>query len=322
LLSIPIIDISGFPGDRGFVEALGRGYEAYGFCGIVGHGIDAEVIAAAYAAVREFFALPDDIKRRYETGLGGARGYTRFGVETAKDNQYPDLKEFWQVGRELPVGHRLHSALYNNVWPAEVRDFRTRLYGLFEALEALGRRILQALALYLQLPADYFEDKVNLGNSILRPLHYPPIAELQTPSLRSAAHEDINLITLLVGSEEPGLEVLSKGGDWIPVATQPGTIVVNIGDMMQRLTNHVLPSTTHRVVNTPQAYDGQSRYSIPFFFHPNPDFLIASLPSCVTADNPDRYPTPILADDYLTQRLIEIGLLAPADTQLGDSDQP
>ncbi len=309
---IPIIDISAFPPDDNFVEALGQGYEEYGFCGIVGHGIPDTLIEDAYGAMREFFALPDAAKHRYHTGTAGARGYTSFGIETAKDSDYPDLKEFWQVGRELPPDSEHHSAMYDNVWPQEVENFRPRLYRLFEALEALGTRILEALALYLQLPQDYFYDKVDVGNSILRPLHYPPIAEAQTPSVRSAAHEDINLITLLVGSEEPGLEVLSKSGDWIPVSTIPGTIVVNIGDMMQRLTNHVLPSTTHRVVNSPEAYDGKSRYSIPFFFHPNPDFLIASLPSCVSADNPNRYPEPILADDYLRQRLIEIGLLDPA----------
>ncbi len=309
---IPIIDISNFPPDPDFVRALGQGYEEYGFCGIVGHGIADEVIEDAYAAVREFFALPLEVKQRYETGTGGARGYTSFGIETAKDNTHPDLKEFWQVGRELPPGERPHGSLYDNVWPAEVKNFRPRLYGLFEALEGLGNRILEALALYLKLPQDYFHDKVDVGNSILRPLHYPPIAERETLSVRSAAHEDINLITLLVGSEEPGLEVLSKSGEWIPVSTIPGTIVVNIGDMMQRLTNHVLPSTTHRVVNTPEAYDGKSRFSIPFFYHPNPDFLIASLPSCISEDNPNRYPEPILADDYLTERLIEIGLLEPA----------
>lgn len=311
---IPIIDISDFPPDPAFVEALGQGYEEYGFCGIVGHGIPDTLIQDAYAAMRELFALPEEIKQRYETGIGGARGYTSFGIETAKDNDLPDLKEFWQVGRDLPEDARHHSSLYDNVWPREVENFRPRLYRLFEALENLGNRILEALALYLQLPQDYFQDKVDVGNSILRPLHYPPIAEPQTKSVRSAAHEDINLITLLVGSEEPGLEVLSKSGEWIPVSTHPGsgTIVVNIGDMMQRLTNHVLPSTTHRVVNTPAAYDGKSRYSIPFFFHPNPDFEIASLPSCVTPENPNRYPQPILADDYLTERLIEIGLLEPA----------
>ena len=306
---IPTVDISGFPDDPEFVDALGRGYEEYGFCGVVGHGIPDQLIESAYAAMREFFALPQEVKNRYQTKTGGARGYTGFGIETAKDSSYPDLKEFWQVGREIPAYLPHHGSLYANIWPVEVADFKDRLYGLFEALEALGNRILSALALYLELPGDYFVDKVDMGNSILRPLHYPPIEQRDTPSLRSAPHEDINLITLLVGSQEPGLEVLSRRGVWIPVNSLPGTIVVNIGDMLQRLTNHVLPSTTHRVVNAPQAYRGESRYSIPFFFHPNPDFEIATLASCISADNPNRYPQPILADDYLTQRLIEIGLL-------------
>jgi len=198
--------------------------------------------------------------------------------------------------------------MFANVWPTEVADFRTRVYGLYVALDELGNRILNALALYLGLPLGYFRDKVDAGNSILRPIHYPPITQPDTPSLRSAEHEDINLLTLLVGSDEPGLEVLTRSGEWLPVRNPPGTIVVNIGDMMQRLTNHVLPSTTHRVVNVPEAYDGESRYSTPFFLHPNPDFLIATLPSCVGGGNPNRYPEPISADDYLTERLIEIGL--------------
>ncbi len=311
-MAVPTISIENFPDDAEFVAALGQAYETYGFCGISGHGIDDDVIGGAYAAMREFFALPAAVKTRYASPIAGARGYTGFGIETAKDSEHPDLKEFWQVGRELSAGEPRHHKLYPNLWPDEVAGFKARLYGLYEALETLGNRILEALAIYLKLPSDYFADKVNHGNSILRPLHYPPIADQQTLSLRSAPHEDINLITLLVGSDEPGLEVLSRTGEWIPVTTQPGTIVANIGDMMQRLTNHVLPSTTHRVVNAPEAYTGDSRYSIPFFLHPNPDYEIATLASCVSPDNPDRYPQPITADAYLTERLVEIGLLPDA----------
>jgi isopenicillin N synthase-like dioxygenase len=249
------------------------------------------------------------VKQQYTTQSGGARGYTNFGIETAKDSEHPDLKEFWQVGRETENQQPGHEALLPNIWPREIDDFKPKLYRLYEALEALGNRILDALAVYLDLAPGYFRDKVNNGNSILRPLHYPPIAQQDTLSLRSAAHEDINLITLLVGSQEPGLEVLSRSGEWVPINMQAGAIVVNIGDMMQRLTNHVLPSTTHRVVNSPEAYTGGSRYSIPFFLHPNPDFEISTLPSCITPDNPNRYPQPILADVYLKQRLVEIGLM-------------
>ncbi len=307
---IPTVDVSKFSGERdAFVEALGRGYEEYGFLGVVGHEIGQETIDAAYAALRELFALPQAVKDKYTAAYGGARGYTGFGVETAKDSVHPDLKEFWQVGRALPPGVERHPKMFPNVWPEEVAEFESRVYGLYEALDNLGNRLLDAIALYLDLPADFFRDKVDYGNSILRPLHYPPIEAPETLSLRSAEHEDINLITLLVGSEEPGLEVLSRSGEWIAVTNPPGTIVANIGDMMQRFTNHVLPSTTHRVVNSPEAFTGESRYSIPFFCHPNPDFVIATLPGCITEDNPNRYPDSITADEYLTERLLEIGLL-------------
>ena len=308
-MQVPTVNIENFPGDEAFVAELGKGYEEYGFCGVIGHGISDEIINDAYAAMQEFFALPKRIKEKYHTGVGGARGYTRFGIETAKDSEYPDLKEFWHVGRELTQQVPHHPSLYPNVWPTEIENFQTRLYRLYDAMDQLGIRILDALAEYLKQPKDYFRNNVNMSNSVLRPLHYPPIREHETPSLRAAAHEDINLITLLVGSEEPGLEILSRGGEWIPVSMLAGTIVVNIGDMMQRLTNHVLPSTTHRVVNVPEAFTGKSRYSIAFFFHPNPDFEIATLDSCISADNPNRYPRSITADEYLTQRLIEIGLM-------------
>lgn len=309
MTSIPTLDISAFDGPGRFVEDAGRAYETYGFCGIRGHGISDDTINDVYDAVQAFFALPEEIKARYNTGTAGARGFTPFGIETAKGFDHPDLKEFWQVGRELEPGQPHHPSLYPNVWPDEIPRFKERVYRLWLALDELGKRVLEALALHLGLPRDYFADKVDHGNGILRPLHYPPIERADTPSLRSAAHEDINLITLLVGSEEPGLEVLSRSNEWIPVTSLPGTIVVNIGDMMQRLTNHVLPSTTHRVVNVPEAYTGSSRFSIPFFFHPNPECSLATLPQCITPDNPNRYPEPILADEYLTERLIEIGLL-------------
>jgi len=309
-VEIPTLDISKMTGNSELIRAHGRAYEEFGFCGIKQHGISDAVIDGAYSAIREFFALPLEQKQLSATGEGGARGYTQFGIETAKDNEHPDLKEFWHVGREMPEGEVHHRSLFPNIWPSQIPDFQARVYPLFEALDELGHRVLEAIGQYLELPPDYFRVGGDVGNSILRPLHYPPIAERDTPSLRAAPHEDINLITLLVGSEEPGLEILTRNGQWIPVDTLPGTIVVNIGDMMQRLTNHVLPSTTHRVVNVPGAYTGQSRYSIPYFWHPNPDFEIATLPGCITPDNPNRYPESITADEYLTQRLIEIKLLS------------
>ena len=310
IAEIPTLDISRMDSDPDFVRAHGLAYEEFGFCGIKGHGISDSLINTAYEAIREFFALPLEQKQLSATVEGGARGYTQFGIETAKDSEHPDLKEFWHVGREMPEGKQHHKSLFPNVWPSQIPDFQERVYPLFEALDGLGLRVLDAIGAHLQLEPGFFHLGAQSGNSILRPLHYPPIERHDTPSLRAAPHEDINLITLLVGSEEPGLEILTRSGDWIPVDTLPGTIVVNIGDMMQRLTNHVLPSTTHRVVNVPEAYTGESRYSIPYFWHPNPEFEIATLPGCISADNPNRYPESITADEYLTQRLIEIRLLS------------
>jgi isopenicillin N synthase-like dioxygenase len=308
---IPTLDIGRYDTDReAFVAELGAAYREWGFCGIRGHGIPVELIDGAYDAFRRFFALPDEVKRRYHVaGGGGARGYTPFMVETAKDSRYPDLKEFWHIGREIPSDSKYADVMPANLWPAEVPGFRTRGWALYEALDALGRRVLRALALHIHLPENYFEDKVDQGNSILRPIHYPPITAPEVPNVRAGAHEDINLITLLVGASAAGLEVLSRKGEWVPFTADGDTIVVNIGDMLQRLTNHVYPSTTHRVVNPPGDLARQPRYSVPFFLHPNPDFVIDVLPSCIDAEHPNRYPEPITAHGYLLERLREIRLI-------------
>lgn len=308
IASVPTLDLAQFKRDKEtFIKTLGDGYHEFGFCGITNHGIPNDLIDTAFAVSREFFALPDEVKQSYFIpGQGGARGYTGLGIEVAKDLEHPDLKEFWHVGRE--VGISSDESLLPNLWPQEVSDFKARIYPLYEALDKLGNTILRSLALYLGLDEYYFEDKVNYGNSVLRALHYPPIEDNDTPSIRAGAHEDINLITLLVGSYQSGLEILTRDNQWIPVSMIPGTIVINIGDMLQRLTNHVLRSTTHRVVNPQDEGAAQSRFSIPFFLHPNHDFLIETLPQCVTEDNPNHYPEPITADDYRLERLREIGL--------------
>jgi len=308
---IPTLDIRRYDGDRdAFVAELGAAYREWGFAGIRGHGIAQSLVDGAYDAFRAFFALPADVKMRYHVkGGGGARGYTPFGIETAKDSRYPDLKEFWHIGREIPRDSRYAGVMAPNLWPAEVEGFREFGYGLYEALDALGSRVLAALALHIDLPEAWFADKTNFGNSILRPIHYPPITASDIPNVRAGAHEDINLITLLVGASAQGLEVKSRKGEWVPFTADADTIVVNIGDMLQRLTNHVYPSTTHRVVNPPGEHARQPRYSVPFFLHPNPDFLIDVLPSCVDAGNPNRYPQPITAHDYLLERLREIKLV-------------
>ena len=313
--TIPTLDIRRFSestdsGDRdAFVRDLGAAYREWGFAGIRGHGIAQSLIDDAYAVFQQFFALPEETKRKYHVpGGGGARGYTPFGVETAKGAQYSDLKEFWHIGREIPRDSMYADVMAPNLWPTEVPRFREVGYGLYQALDTLGSRVLSALALHIGLPETWFIDKTDSGNSILRPIHYPPITTPDVPNVRAGAHEDINLITLLVGASAEGLEVKSRSGEWVPFTADADTIVVNIGDMLQRLTNHVYPSTTHRVVNPPGEKARQPRYSTPFFLHPNPDFLIDVLPSCITPDNPGRYPEPITAQGYLEERLREIKL--------------
>lgn len=308
---IPVLSMESFDGQRGeFSRGLSKAWRDFGFVGIRDHGLDDALIDQAYGVFKAFFALPTEAKQAYhQPGTGGARGYTGFGIEQAKDHSVPDLKEFWHVGRELPDGVADREILKPNLWPAQVAGFRDASLALYEALDALGGRILSALALELDLPADWFASRIDRGNSILRAIHYPPIDEAVPGAVRAARHEDINLITLLIGSREQGLEILTRDERWVPVSTLPGTIVVNVGDMLQRLTNHVYPSTTHRVVNPPGKAARQARYSIPFFLHPNPDCLLETLPQCVSKDNPDRYPQPITAHDFLMQRLREIKLI-------------
>ena len=292
---------------EGFARELGQSFERYGFAIIADHGIPADLIARAEEKARAFFALPEDVKRSYHVaGGGGARGYTPFGIETAKGATAYDLKEFWHVGRELPSGHRYNDTMAPNVWPDEVKSFRDTFLELFAAFDAAGLRILEAIARHLGLAPDFFEDTVKDGNSVLRLLHYPPTPG-DGPNVRAGAHEDINTITLLLGAEEAGLELLDREGNWLPVCPRPGELAVNIGDMLQRLTNNLLRSTTHRVVNPPPERRGQSRYSMPFFLHFRPDFLIETLPECLEG-RPNLYPEPISAHDFLLQRLREIKL--------------
>ncbi|HEX8443166.1 MAG TPA: 2-oxoglutarate and iron-dependent oxygenase domain-containing protein [Allosphingosinicella sp.] len=292
-----------------FAEALGGSFRRYGFAVLSDHGLDEPVIEEAIDRTKAFFALPDEVKRRYHMpGGGGARGYTPFGIETAKGGSHVDLKEFWHVGRELPEGHPFRAVMADNVWPAEIGDFRDKLLALYDALDAMGGKVLRAIARDLGLEDGFFEPTVKDGNSVLRLLHYPPVPA-DAPGVRAGAHEDINTITLLLGAEEAGLEVLDRDGRWLPINPPPGALVVNIGDMLQRLTNHVLPSTSHRVVNPAAERRGFSRYSTPFFLHFAPDYVIETLPNCVTAENPNRYPEPISSHDFLMQRLREIKLI-------------
>lgn len=280
---------------------LADSFAQTGFAIVRDHGIDAALIARAKAAMTAFFALPEEVKRAYhQSGRGGARGYTPFGVEQAKDAAVHDLKEFWHVGRDIAPGDPLAGSMPPNIWPVEVADFRAASEALFAAFDLAGARLLEAIALGLGLGRGFFVPTVAQGNSVLRYLHYPAINNAPEGAIRAAPHEDINTITLLLGAEEAGLELLARDGTWVPVQPPPGAMAVNIGDMLQRLTCGRLRSTTHRVVNPSGEGARRSRYSMPFFLHFRSDYMIQPL---FEGGEPA-----ITADDYLQERLREIKL--------------
>ena len=290
---------------------LGRSFAEYGFAIVKDHGIPDILIDRANAATKAFFALPDETKRAYHVpGGGGARGYTPFGTEQAKDAKVHDLKEFWHVGRPLPEGHEYADLMPPNIWPSEMPDFRPTMESLFASFDEAGRTILSAIALHLGLEQNWFEDSVRDGNSVMRLLHYPPIPQdVAAGAVRAAPHGDINTITLLLGAEEAGLELQTRQGDWLAVDPPEGALVVNIGDMLERLTAGYLRSTLHRVVNPGGEAARRARYSMPFFLHFRPDFLIDPLPGCVERMGKGEAKPPITAHDFLMQRLREIGLI-------------
>lgn len=287
-------------------DELGRSFSEYGFAIIRDHGIPADLIERAEEMSKQFFALPDEVKRTYHIpGGGGARGYTPFGTEKAKDARVHDLKEFWHVGRSLPEGHALSEYMQPNIWPEEIPGFRETFEELYAAFEQAGDRVLRAIAIHLGLAEDFFVPTVAEGNSVMRLLRYPPLEGAEAEgAIRAAAHGDINTITLLLGAEEAGLELLTKQGEWLPVNPPPGALAVNIGDMLDRLTNSRLVSTTHRVVNPHGEAAYRARYSMPFFLHFRPDYVIETLPSC----DDGNAPPPISSHEFLLQRLREINL--------------
>ena len=289
---------------------LGESFAEYGFAIVRDHGVPDDLIARAEEASRAFFALPEETKRAYKIeGIGGARGYTPFGQEQAKDAEVFDLKEFWHVGRDLPADHPLAQFMEPNVWPAEVPEYEATMRELYLALEASGRRVLSAIAIHLGEDPRFFDPAIEDGNSVLRLLRYPPLPEdAPDGAIRAAPHGDINAITMLLGAEEAGLELLTKKDEWLAVSPPPGALVVNIGDMLERLTNGRLRSTTHRVVNPRGDAVRRARYSMPFFLHFRPDYLIDPLPSCIAQGEEASAPEPILAHDFLMQRLREIKL--------------
>jgi isopenicillin N synthase-like dioxygenase len=311
LNQVPSLDLANFTsGDASqkekFVADLGDAFTNIGFVAIKNHGLSDALRASLYDTVKEFFEFPDEIKRKYEfTELFGQRGYVGKGKETAKGFKVGDLKEFYHIGQPDPIG-----SMPSNIFPEEIPDFKKFTLEVYATFEQAGKTLLRAIALYLNLPEDYFEDKIKNGDSLLRALHYFPIPNpemVPEGAVRAAAHGDINLITLLMGASAEGLEVLRRDGEWIAITALPDQIVVNVGDMLDRLTNHKLKSTIHRVVNPPREKMGTSRYSIPFFMHPRADMDLTCLESCVTADQPKLY-TNMTAGEFLDERLRELGL--------------
>lgn len=314
---IPSLDLYSFtkgsPLDKmEFVKQLGEAYHNIGFVAIKNHGLNDDLTEELYKSIQAFFALPDDVKAKYEhPELHGQRGYVSKGKERAKGRSIGDLKEFYHIGQIKDSEEAIIKTYPDNVWPDEVPDFEKHCTTTFKALEKTGLTLLRAIALYLGLEETYFEDKASRGNSILRAIHYFPIEDenmLKAGAVRAAEHGDINLITLLMGASAAGLEVLRRDGEWIPITALPDQIIVNVGDMLARLTNDKLKSTIHRVVNPPNEKLGTSRFSIPFFMHPRVDMDLTCLPNCIDKENPKKYED-ISAGDFLYQRLVEIGLI-------------
>jgi isopenicillin N synthase-like dioxygenase len=311
-MSIPAVDLDFFlNGDaaskQSFVDHLGKAYEEVGFVAVKNHGISDDLIQQLYNVVQQFFSLPLEKKKQYEIiEMAGQRGYTSFGKEQAKGSDSPDLKEFFQYG-QLIKNSFTKETYPNNVVVNEIDNFNKVFDDAFQSFEKSGIAMLRAIALYLGLDENYFDEYVTEGNSILRSIHYPPITETPNSAIRAEQHEDINLITLLVGASADGLEILTKQNEWVAVTSLPEQIVVNVGDMLQRLTNNKLMSTTHRVVNPKQEFWHTSRFSIPFFLHPKRSMSLKCLESCVNANQPIAYED-ATAGEYLDERLIEIGL--------------
>lgn len=311
--AIPLVDLDQYRQGNAeakarFVQELGHAFHQYGFVGVVNHGIPVELVDRFYGEAKTFFSLPVEDKIQYEIAeLAGQRGYTSFGREHAKQSDVADLKEFYQIGQDVPSDHPLKAEYPDNVHVAETPDFVNSGLRLYRAFEESGGWLLRAIAEHLELESGYFDQWIEEGNSILRAIHYPPIIKEPDTAIRAEQHEDINLITLLVGASAGGLQILNLDNEWLDVVPEGGEIVVNVGDMLQRLTNNYLISTTHRVVNPPRSEWHKPRMSIPFFLHPKSAMDLSCLDFCVTEERPLAY-EPITAGEYLDERLREIGL--------------
>jgi isopenicillin N synthase-like dioxygenase len=316
---IPSLDLADFTSGNpekkaAFVHKLGEAYQTIGFVAIKNHGLTKDLQDRLYGSITTFFSLPDAVKAQYEkTEIGYQRGYTGKGKEHAKGRNTGDLKEFYHVGQDragIPDSDPIKVEYPDNIWPSELPEFEAIALEAFQTLESAGKNMLKAIALYLALPENYFEDKVRYGNSILRQIHYFPIEnpdEVPADAVRAAEHGDINLITLLMGASADGLQVLRKDGKWIPITALPDQLVVNVGDMLERLTNKKLKSTIHRVVNPPRELMHTSRFSIPFFMHPRSEMDLTCLENCIDESNPKQF-TDATAGEFLDERLRELGL--------------
>lgn len=311
---IPSVDLSDFMSEdparkQKFINEIGKAYEEIGFVALRGHFLSDELVSNLYGEIKNFFELPLDVKQSYEIeGIGGQRGYVSFGKESAKGKKEGDLKEFWHFGQYVEDNPKLEAEYPANVTVNELPKFNEVGKETYKMLEKTGVYVLRALALYLGLDEFYFDKFIKNGNSILRPIHYPPISEEPKDAVRAAAHGDINLITLLMGAHGKGLQVQNHAGDWIDAIAQPDELMINVGDMLSRHANNKLKSTIHRVVNPPRELWGTSRYSIPFFMHPVSEMPLNCLENCIDENNPKQYED-ITAGEFLNERLIELGLI-------------
>lgn len=311
---IPSVDLNDFiSGDplkkQQFVNDIGKAYEDIGFVALKGHFLNDALVEDLYSEVRKFFNLPLETKQKYEIpSIGGQRGYVSFGKESAKGKKEGDLKEFWHFGQYVENDAKLEATYPKNVIVEELPEFNKVGKDAYKMLEKTAKYVLRALALHLNLDETYFDQYIHNGNSILRPIHYPPIFEEPKEAVRAAAHGDINLITLLMGAQGRGLQVLTHDGEWIDAVAEPDELMINVGDMLSRHTNNKLKSTIHRVINPPKELWGTSRYSIPFFMHPISDMKLDVLESCIDENNPKQFDD-ITAGEFLTERLIELGLI-------------
>jgi len=312
--SIPSVNledfISGNPERKQmFIDQIGKAYQDIGFVALKGHFLDDSLVDRLYGEIKNFFELPLEVKHSYEIeGIGGQRGYVSFGKESAKGKKEGDLKEFWHFGQYVDDNPELAKSYPENVSVKELPDFNEVGKEAYQMLEKTAKYVLRALALYLELEETYFDNYIHNGNSILRPIHYPPITEEPKAAERAAAHGDINLITLLMGAQGRGLQVQNHDGEWIDAIAEPDELMINVGDMLSRHTNNKLKSTIHRVINPPKEQWGTSRYSIPFFMHPISEMKLDVLESCIDADNPKQFED-ITAGEFLNERLIELGLI-------------